>query len=102
MNCGMIKYKVLVYMQLSNGWSFPGLVLALSTYVEQCTARLAQAARHVQKQKSSIIDDWTVFTTCLNLIQAAGLSSYLCFTEYTRLFDNTKQSCCLPYRETIL
>lgn len=46
--------------------------MALTTYVEQCTARLAQAARHVQKQKASIIDDWTVFTTCLNLIQAAG------------------------------
>ncbi|XP_050730840.1 conserved oligomeric Golgi complex subunit 7-like isoform X3 [Eriocheir sinensis] len=59
-------------IQLSNGWSFPSLVLALSSYIEQCTARLAQAARHVQKQKSSIIDDWTVFTICLNLIQAAG------------------------------
>ncbi|MPC33332.1 Conserved oligomeric Golgi complex subunit 7 [Portunus trituberculatus] len=46
-------------VQLSNGWGFPGLVMALTTYIEQCTARLAQAARHVQKQKASIIDDWT-------------------------------------------
>ncbi|KAG0722919.1 Conserved oligomeric Golgi complex subunit 7 [Chionoecetes opilio] len=45
--------------------------MALTTYIEQCTARLTQAARHVQKQKTSIIDDWTVFTTCLSLIQAA-------------------------------
>lgn len=71
-------------IQLSNGWGFPGLVMALTTYVEQCTARLAQAARHVQKQKASIIDDWTVFTTCLNLIQAAG--------ELVMAIDSTEHS----------
>ncbi|ROT76415.1 putative conserved oligomeric Golgi complex subunit 7 [Penaeus vannamei] len=59
-------------LQLTNGWTFPSLVFALATYIEQFTSRLAQTVRHVEKQKTSIEDDWNVFTTCLNLIQAAG------------------------------
>ncbi|XP_064095450.1 conserved oligomeric Golgi complex subunit 7-like [Macrobrachium nipponense] len=59
-------------LQLTNGWSFPDLTGALVIYLEQFTSRLAQTARYVEKQKASITDDWTVFTTCLNLIQAAG------------------------------
>ncbi|KAK4312456.1 hypothetical protein Pmani_016142 [Petrolisthes manimaculis] len=59
-------------LQLTNGWCFPSMVAALTSYIEQFAGRLAQAARHVEKQKASITDDWTVFTTCLNLIQAAG------------------------------
>ncbi|XP_071513541.1 conserved oligomeric Golgi complex subunit 7 [Panulirus ornatus] len=59
-------------VQLTGGWTFPALIAALATYIEQFTSRLAQAARHIEKQKASITDDWTVFTTCLNLIQAAG------------------------------
>lgn len=71
-------------IQLSNGWGFPGLAMAITSYIEQCTARLAQAARHVQKQKTTIVDDWTVFTTCLNLIQAAG--------EVVMAIDTTEHS----------
>ncbi|KAG7170047.1 Conserved oligomeric Golgi complex subunit 7-like [Homarus americanus] len=59
-------------LQLTSGWTFPALTAALTTYIEQFTSRLTQAARHVEKQKASITDDWTVFTTCLNLMQAAG------------------------------
>ncbi|KAK8754311.1 hypothetical protein OTU49_015547 [Cherax quadricarinatus] len=59
-------------LQLTSGWSFPALIAALATYVEQFTSRLTHAARHIEKQKASITDDWTVFTTCLNLMQAAG------------------------------
>lgn len=62
--------------QLTNGWTFPSLVFALATYIEQFTSRLAQTVRHVEKQKTSIEDDWNVFTTCLNLIQAAGKNNF--------------------------
>ncbi|CAL4066157.1 unnamed protein product, partial [Meganyctiphanes norvegica] len=59
-------------VQLTNGWSFPALLKALTTYVEQFVSRLNQAVRHVEQNKANITDDWTVFTTCLNLIHAAG------------------------------
>ncbi|KAK7066855.1 Golgi transport complex subunit 7 [Halocaridina rubra] len=71
-------------LKLTNGWSFPALVRALATYLEQFTSRLSHAARNVEKQKASITDDWTVFTTCLNLIQAAG--------ELVMAVDSTEHS----------
>lgn len=72
MHSNLLLKFVWLFLQLTNGWCFPSMVMALTSYIEQFAGRLAQAARHVEKQKASITDDWTVFTTCLNLIQAAG------------------------------
>ena len=61
-----------IYFQLSEGLLFPSLKDAITTYVEEFCTRLSQACRHVEQQKAAITDDWTVFTSCLNLIHASG------------------------------
>ena len=59
-------------LQLSSGICFPAVVKAVTTYIENFNDRLAQVARHVEQQTTSLEDDWTVFSTCLSLIQASG------------------------------
>ncbi|KAB7495308.1 Conserved oligomeric Golgi complex subunit 7 [Armadillidium nasatum] len=59
-------------IQLSHGYIFPSLIQALNTYLENYGEKFSQIMRHVEQQSGSIQDDWTIFNSCLYLIQTSG------------------------------
>lgn len=51
----------------------PGLLSGVSGYVAAVVAVLAKARQAVTALRQDITEDWTVFTTCLDLIHGAGV-----------------------------